>query len=98
MKQILCDFCEKEIKSGKLFDRKHTGDCIDCVLDSYKDWNDSNFHVCKKCVKSLGKEFFDKIADKYCFLEEEEFMDNVWNKKRRKMLKEIKLTLKEKAE
>ncbi len=93
MKKIYCDFCEEEVSESNLFLERNTGDSLNAVLDSFDDWEEgeSDFDVCKNCIKIIGKEFFEEMANKYCWMsEEEEFIQEVWDKKLILMLGEIR--------
>ena len=93
MKKIYCDFCLNEVSEDNLFLLRNTGDSLNVVLDSFDDWenSESDFDVCKGCIKKIGKKFFNKMADKYCEMEEEEeFIQEVWDKKLKLMIGEIR--------
>ncbi len=93
MKKIICNFCYNEVKEKQLFTKRNTGDSLNVVLDSFDDWKDgkSDFDVCKKCIKKIGKRFFNKMADKYCSMNpEDEFIREVWDKKVRSMARELR--------
>ncbi len=88
MKKIFCDFCNHEVDEHELFLERNTGDSLNIVLDSFD--SELDFDVCKSCIKKIGKKFFNKMADKYCEMgEEEEFIQEVWDKKLNSMLRDI---------